>query len=75
MSCKFDSKDSVKILNVQINNISMQEMLVNLEHGIVLTPNVDHLMKLQHDLDFFHIYESADYRVCDSQVLLYASRF
>ncbi len=75
MSSKFDPKDSVKILNVQINNTSMQEMLDNLAQGVVLTPNVDHLMKLQHDLDFFHIYESADYRVCDSQVLLYASRF
>jgi N-acetylglucosaminyldiphosphoundecaprenol N-acetyl-beta-D-mannosaminyltransferase len=75
MSSKFDSKDSVKILNVQINNTSMQEMLTNLEHGIVLTPNVDHLMRLQHDVDFFHIYKSADYRVCDSQILLYASRF
>ncbi len=75
MSHKIDVKDSVKILNVQINNVSMQEMLANLEQRVVLTPNVDHLMKLQHDADFFHIYKSADYRVCDSQVLLYASRF
>lgn len=75
MPRKFDLKASVKILNIQISNISMQEMLANLEQGVVLTPNVDHLMKLQHDADFFHIYKSADYRVCDSQVLLYASRF
>jgi len=75
MSHKSELKASVKILNIKINNISVQEILANLSHGVVLTPNVDHLMRLQHDRDFFHIYKSADYRVCDSQILLYASRF
>ena len=67
--------DSVQVLNVQINNISIQELLVDLRHGIVLTPNVDHLIKLQRDPDFLKIYKLADYKLCDSQILLYASHF
>ena len=75
MSHKVDLKASVKILNIQIDNISAQELLDNLVQGVVLTPNVDHLMRLQYDLDFFRTYKLADYRICDSQILLYASRF
>jgi exopolysaccharide biosynthesis WecB/TagA/CpsF family protein len=32
-------------------------------------------MKLQRDEEFFRTYVNADYRVCDSQILIYASRF
>ncbi len=75
MSYKFDLRTSVRILNIQIDNISTQEILRCLHKGVVVTPNVDHLMKLQKDPDFYHIYGLADYRVCDSQILLYASMF
>jgi N-acetylglucosaminyldiphosphoundecaprenol N-acetyl-beta-D-mannosaminyltransferase len=68
-------RDAVSILHVEINNLSMQEFLKELKQGVVFTPNVDHLMKLQHDEAFIQAYRKADYRVCDSQVLLYASRF
>lgn len=64
---------SVKVLNVSIDNLSMRELLVQLRHGFVLTPNVDHLIRLQHDSEFYHIYTQADYRVCDSQILMYAA--
>ncbi|GAB1543042.1 WecB/TagA/CpsF family glycosyltransferase [Scytonema sp. NUACC21] len=43
--------------------------------GVVFTPNVDHLIKLQSDREFYRIYQEADYRVCDSQILMYASKF
>jgi len=66
--------DRVNLLNVSIDNLSMLELLERLDSGVVLTPNVDHLMKLQHDLEFFKAYTLADYRVCDSQVLMYAAR-
>ncbi|MBE9029710.1 WecB/TagA/CpsF family glycosyltransferase [filamentous cyanobacterium LEGE 11480] len=66
---------AVNILNVEIDNLSMQEFLGQLEQGVVFTPNVDHLMKLQHDKAFVAAYQQADYRVCDSQVLLYAAKF
>lgn len=64
----------VKILNLEIDNFSMQEFLTQLKAGVVFTPNVDHLMKLQHDAEFMAAYQSADYKVCDSKVLVYASQ-
>jgi N-acetylglucosaminyldiphosphoundecaprenol N-acetyl-beta-D-mannosaminyltransferase len=66
----------VNILNIPIDNIGMYELLNELkEGGVVFTPNVDHLMKLQKDREFYQVYQDADYRVCDSQLILYASRF
>jgi N-acetylglucosaminyldiphosphoundecaprenol N-acetyl-beta-D-mannosaminyltransferase len=65
----------VRILNILLNNLTMRELLEQLKSGVVLTPNVDHLMKLQQDGEFFKVYQQADYRVCDSQVLMYAARF
>lgn len=66
----------INILDIQIDNIGMQELLERLSvGGVVFTPNVDHLVKLQKDRDFYQIYQEADYRVCDSQLVMYASRF
>ena len=65
----------VTILNVPIDNLLQTELLNKLKSGIVFTPNVDHLVKLQKDQEFFKIYIKADYRLCDSQILIYASRF
>ncbi|MCV3214952.1 WecB/TagA/CpsF family glycosyltransferase [Plectonema radiosum NIES-515] len=66
----------VNLLNVTINNITMVELLENLRiGGVVFTPNVDHVMKLQKNQDFYLVYQDADYRVCDSKVLMYVSSF
>lgn len=68
--------ERVDILNVPIDNCSMLELLEKLKTGgVVFTPNVDHLVKLQKDSEFYHVYQQADYRVCDSQLLFLASRF
>ncbi|WP_413161936.1 WecB/TagA/CpsF family glycosyltransferase [Capilliphycus salinus ALCB114379] len=68
--------NTVKILNVNIDNLSQDELLQKLGQrgGVVFTPNVDHLVNLQRDEEFYQIYQNSDYRVCDSQVLYYASR-
>lgn len=66
----------VNILNIPIDNIGMCDLLEELKHGgVVFTPNVDHLVKLQQDREFYRVYQDADYRICDSQLILYASRF
>lgn len=67
-------RSKIKMLNVSIDNLSMHELLEQLHGGVVFTPNIDHLMKLQKDAEFLKIYALADYKVCDSQVLMYASR-
>ncbi|MDF5717895.1 MAG: WecB/TagA/CpsF family glycosyltransferase [Rhizonema sp. NSF051] len=66
----------INLLNVGLHNITMVELLEKLRTGgIVFTPNVDHLMKLQRNPEFYSIYQEADYRVCDSKVLIYVSAF
>lgn len=64
----------VKILNVPIENLSQLEFLEQFKSGIVFTPNVDHLMKLQKDREFFNSYQLATYKLCDSKILFYISR-
>lgn len=65
----------VNLLNIYIDNLQASELLEKLQSGIVFTPNVDHIVKLQNDYDFFEAYSIANYKLCDSQILIYASRF
>lgn len=65
----------VSILNISLDNLSTTELLKKLNSGVVFTPNVDHMVKLQYDREFFQTYLQADYKVCDSQILVYASKF
>ena len=69
-------RKEIDILNVTVDNIGFNELLKQLgQGGVVFTPNIDHLVKLQKDQEFYEVYMQADYRVCDSQLLLLASRF
>lgn len=65
---------SVKLLNAFIDNLSMVELLEKLTQGVVYTPNVDHLVKLQADREFFDAYNSADFKTCDSKILFYVAQ-
>jgi N-acetylglucosaminyldiphosphoundecaprenol N-acetyl-beta-D-mannosaminyltransferase len=67
--------NKVKILNLEIDNLSKYDFLSNLKHGVIFTPNVDHLMLLQKDSEFLKAYSISDYKVCDSQIIIYASKF
>lgn len=65
----------IKLLNIFVDDLSQIELLQKLKEGVVFTPNVDHLIKLQKDRDFLAAYNISDYKLCDSQILVYASRF
>ncbi|MGL5064937.1 MAG: WecB/TagA/CpsF family glycosyltransferase [Microcoleus sp.] len=69
--------ETVNLLNVSVDNLTKIELLQKLEidGGLVFTPNVDHLIKLQCDREFYEAYNCSDFRVCDSQILMYASKF
>ncbi|MEM7795394.1 MAG: WecB/TagA/CpsF family glycosyltransferase [Cyanobacteria bacterium P01_C01_bin.118] len=67
-------REQVEILGVEIDNISQRQFLAELTRGVIFTPNVDHLMKLQENKEFQEAYRQADYKVCDSQILMYASK-
>jgi N-acetylglucosaminyldiphosphoundecaprenol N-acetyl-beta-D-mannosaminyltransferase len=65
----------VNLLNINIHNITMLELLEKIQFGgVVLTPNVDHLMKLQKNQEFYRVYQEAEYIVCDSKILLYVAK-
>lgn len=69
--------EKINIVNVHIDNISRDELLrrLSLDGGIVYTPNVDHIVRLQKAGEFSLAYNRATYRVCDSQIIMYAARF
>ena len=61
--------DKIRILNVDVLNITRQQLLENLHEGVLITPNLDHLIKLQKDKDFYDCYKKAEWVVCDSNIL------
>jgi exopolysaccharide biosynthesis WecB/TagA/CpsF family protein len=65
--------NSITLLNTTIDNYSMLELLeaLNERGGFVVTPNVDHMVKLQEDTELQAVYQGADYRVCDSKIIEY----
>lgn len=64
-----------RILNIDIDNISKQDLLEQLTEGFIVTPNVDHLVKLQKDRCFYEVYQSADWTICDSKIIGIALKF
>lgn len=66
--------NSSKLLNVEIDNISQEELLAQLKKGVLVTPNVDQIVKMQSDREFYDIVKRADWVVCDSKILLLCSR-
>lgn len=68
-------KMKIKFLNINIDNFTRNDLLSELSAGVVFTPNVDHLVKLQKDKDFYCSYQIADVVLCDSKIVQWASEF
>lgn len=66
--------NKVKILNVEISNVTQQHLLENLTKGVLVTPNVDDLVKMQYDKEYFDIVKSAEWVICDSNILFLCSK-
>lgn len=62
------------MLNVDILSITKDCLLKNLKKGVLVTPNVDHLVKLQRDRVFYEVYQKAEWVVCDSKILYLLSK-
>ena len=67
--------DRIKILNVEIDNITQEELLAQLKKGVLVTPNVDDIMKHQRDEEFHRYASQAEFCICDSKIVLLASKF
>lgn len=66
--------ETTKILNVEILSLTREELLERLDKGVLVTPNVDHLVKLQGDREFYEAYMKAEWTVCDSKILYLLSK-
>lgn len=64
----------VRILNCNILSIKKKELLQQLERGVLFTPNIDHLVRLQREKEFYEAYQKAEWVICDSVVLCRLSR-
>lgn len=64
----------VQILNITLDNLTLPELLDQFEQGLLVTPNIDHLIKLQRNEEFYRCYQSAQFTVCDSRIVYILSR-
>jgi exopolysaccharide biosynthesis WecB/TagA/CpsF family protein len=56
-----------RLLNVWVDNLSVQEIVERLDEDVLFTVNVDHLCQLQRNPDFAAAYASATIVSCDSK--------
>lgn len=71
----------IKFLNTQIDNITMQEAINRIDelviankNSYVVTPNVDHIVKLETDTELKKIYKDADLILTDGMPLIWISK-
>ena len=67
-----DSK--IMILNANILAVTQGKLLECMNQGVLVTPNLDHLIKLQKDREFYEAYQKAEWVVCDSRILYFLSK-
>lgn len=71
----------IKILNTEVDNLTMDEAIQRIEQLIlskkpsyVVTPNVDHIVKLEQDKEFQNVYKEADLILTDGMPLIWISK-
>jgi N-acetylglucosaminyldiphosphoundecaprenol N-acetyl-beta-D-mannosaminyltransferase len=64
----------VRILNVDVDDITMDELVTFFRQGLLLTLHVDMIMKLQRDRGFYEMLQHFDIVTCDSQILFVAAK-
>lgn len=78
---EFLNTNRMKFLNTEIDNLTMQESLEIIDELInrknpsyVVTPNVDHIVKLEEDIEFQDVYKNADLILTDGMPLIWISK-
>mgnify|MGYP002856415214 CR=1 FL=1 len=66
--------NKVRILNVEIDHITQPELLRSLKRGVLVTPNVDQIVRMQSDREYYEIVKRAEWCVCDSRILCLCSK-
>lgn len=62
------------MLNAEMLIITRRQLLEQMHEGVLFTPNIDHLVKLESDPEFLQCYNQADWVVCDSRILYFCSK-
>ena len=65
----------VRLLNVAVDDITMDELVLSFREGLLLTLHVDMIMKLQKDREFYEMLPHFNVVTCDSQILFADARF
>lgn len=55
------AENRICFLNIDIQPFTQNRLLCELNEGVLYTPNIDHLVKLQHDREFYESYRQADW--------------
>jgi exopolysaccharide biosynthesis WecB/TagA/CpsF family protein len=63
----------VRLLNVDVDDITLDELVDSFEEGFLLTLHVDMIMKLQKDREFYELLANFSPITCDSQILVAAA--
>ncbi len=66
--------EKIPILNMEVDNLTMQELVESFHEGALLTLHVDMIAKLQSDREFYELTKEFDVVTCDSQILVFAAR-
>lgn len=71
----------MKFLNIEIDNLTMDKaieridvLIQNKKPAYVVTPNVDHIVKLENDKEFRKVYKEADLILTDGMPLIWISK-
>lgn len=71
----------IKFLNTEVDNLTMLEaieeidkLINNKKPSYIVTPNVDHIIKLESDNEFKTVYENADLILTDGMPLIWISK-
>ena len=65
----------VRLFNIEIDCLTLANLLQSFDSGFLVTPNVDHLMLLQENPQMHAAYKTAEYVVVDSQIVFWALKF
>lgn len=78
---EFLNTNRMEFLNTKIDNLTMEEslkiidLLINIKNpSYVVTPNVDHIVKLEEDKEFQEVYENANLILTDGMPLIWISK-
>lgn len=71
----------MRFLNTEVDNLTMDEaickineLIINKKPSYVVTPNVDHIVKLEEDKEFQNVYKNADLILTDGMPLIWISK-